>query len=352
VQRFIAPCALSIAALLGCDARAGEDYRGEVLFQMKGSLVLEQGELAPDSVPALAFNDQMGNMLILDVEAHGEFPASFSIDVMSPPPAKALATSAGLPGDAVGWITALPEDHPAQIDASRNNDGGARTWCKNPDETDCYRSIDTCITGTDQCYHELARCTPQPWPDTMGPWCEEVDEILEQSGDPSIWYFWANFAGLSLDYFLLYVDRSAPAGTARKYIESMWEDGFTGSHIPNVFGNEPITAGYHLVHVRRLMGMERAAGEACVDQIERKYMSEYNQAHGTSFETFYDLEWPLLEAEQDPFANPEIRDLMLKISLGQFDAGCKEGVAWELVDPYENPITVTLGILDQWPGQP
>jgi hypothetical protein len=76
MQKLIASCALSAAALLGCDARAGDDYRGEVLLRMKGSLLLEAGELAPDSVPALAFPDlRDGGYLILDGEAHGEFPA-------------------------------------------------------------------------------------------------------------------------------------------------------------------------------------------------------------------------------------------------------------------------------------
>ena len=355
MQRLIGLSALgiAIAASIGCDARVGEDYRGEVLFRMKGSLVLEEGQLAPDSVPALAFPDfkGQGGMRILDVEAHGEFPASFTIDVMSPPPAEVLVTYPGLPRFASGLITAVPEDHPAEIGASPGTDGGGRTWCENPDNTDCYRRIDICNTGTDECYHELARCTPMEWPDTMGPWCEEVDEILEQSGDPSIWYWGAKFAGMSLDYALLYIESSAPAGSARKYVEQALEADRPATPAWVFDNDEVIPAGYHLIHRREWNETGNAGAAACVEETDRSILREYNQAHGTNFERLADLETHLLEGVDTPHLDPEYAPLLKKVVLGRYDAGCDGGV-YERVDPYANPITVTLGVRNEWVSPP
>jgi hypothetical protein len=347
VKRLIAPWALSIAALIGCDARAGENYRGEVLLQMKGSLLLEQGDLAADSVPALAFWGKDSKLHILDVETHGEFPASFSIDVLSPPPQKAMQQWPEMPSYAVAQITALPANHAAEIPFPERVDGdGGFSWCLNPDNTDCYRRIEQCIAGTDQCYRELARCTREPSGDDEGTTKEVCDEILEQSGDPSIANIWTKFAGLSTDYVVLYVAGSAAAGDARKYISNPAEDGSIGAPAV-VFRNEPIAAGYHLIHVRESNEMERAADESCADRNELEYMSEYNAAHGTSFERPEDLEGALREAGEDPLDHPDLRDLRLKIVLGAYDRGClTNGVKYERVDPQKNQITVTLGTRD------
>ena len=337
---------LSAIALLGCDARAGEEYRGEVLLQMKGSLLLEAGQLAPDSVPALAFPDRKGGFHVLDVEAHGEFPASFSIDVMSPPPPAAIQNVPGLPGFAVSHITALPSAHEETITYPTSSTGGGETWCENADDSDCYRRIDVCTSGTDQCFHELARCTPRHFADTEGPWCDDdtLGEVLESTGDPSLWYHWAKFAGLSRNYAVLYIDGDAPAGSARKYIESALDLGHSSAPA-RVFNNdEPIEAGYYLVSLRSTNQAEVAAAEACFERIDRECTREYNKEHGTSYERYRDLEDEVLEAGGEPLKQPEHRALMTKIMLKQYDERCQViGVEYKRVDPQRNSITVMLG---------
>lgn len=347
VQRLIASCVLVAVALLGCDARAGDDYRGEVLLRMKGALVLEAGKLAPDSVPALAFSNQEDpdSYLILDVEARGEFPASFSIDVMSPPPPAAMEAVPGLPDYAIAYITALAQDHEDVITYyPGDNVGDYKTWCDGPDHTDCYRSIDLCNTSTNQCYHELARCTPSPTPNVDGPWCDDetIGEILERSGDASLVHYFAKFAGLSTNYLVLYLDGDAPAGSARKYLEG-WPE-VTGDLPASIFGNdEPLEAGYHLVHLRKTNEMERAAGRECRARIEQKYMTEYNEQHGTSYELYEDLQMEILEAGGIPHQVPEVAALDRKLVLGAYDEGCQGGAAYKLVDPQTQLITVVLG---------
>jgi hypothetical protein len=346
MQRLITSCALSAVALLGCDARAGEDYRGEVLLEMKGSLVLEAGKLAPDAVPALVFENhsQPDSFLILDVDAHGKFPASFTIDVMSPPPAAAMEESPGLPAYAVAYISAMAPDHEDVITYfTGDNVYDGKVWCNNPDNTDCYRSIDVCNKRTHQCYHELARCTPRPTMGVDAPRCDDdaIDEVLEQSGDASLAYHFAKFAGLSTNYILLYLDSAAPAGSAHKYLLG-WPDysTFPARIFPN---DEPLEAGYHLVHLRKSDDMERARGSECRDRIEQRYMSEYNEEHGTSYKLYEDLQMEILQAGGLPQEVPEVLVLDRKIVSAWYDEGCQRDTVYTPVDPESHPITVVLG---------
>jgi hypothetical protein len=261
---------------------------------------------------------------------------------MSPPPAEAMLAVPGLPSFAIAHITALPRDHEDKISFPNAYIGGGETWCEKPDNTDCYRRIDTCIAGTEDCFRELARCTPRKIPDSTGPWCDDdtIDQILEQSGDPSYWYHWAKFAGLSMNYVVLYMDGNAPAGSGRKYIENATE--LDRSQSPaRVFGkDDPIKAGYYLIHMRALNEMDTAASEACFERIDRNYTSEYNRQHGTRFER-------VREATGLPLADAGFRALLTKIQLATYDEGCQViGAEYKRVDPQREPITVTLGARD------
>jgi hypothetical protein len=332
----------ALLALLGCQARTDDSYRGESLLRIKGGLVLSSGELSEDAVPALAFEgEDLAELHILEVDTAGEFPAQFTLNVMSPPPEATMRAREGLPSYAIGYITALPEEHPSEIIhpyAGGVDGAGGFTWCEEPNNTDCYRSIEQCEAGTDNCYRELARCEVVPIAGgPEGATTYECDEILEQSGDPRLAFFWTAFLGLSTNHFLLYTDRAGEAGIGREYLE---RGGFADAQLGLVFGNDPIPAGYHLVQTRFMDEQERFVNESCGAEAEAAEIAIYNQAHGTELVTTADL----------GFEHPDFDALMHAVALALFDAGCfAQGIVYERVDPSEHSIEVVLGTRDQDP---
>lgn len=112
---------ITTAAVLGCDAKVDERYRGEPMLSITGSLVVENPNVSSDLVPALAFLETGAfdpddiTLHILDVDTQGEFPTNFTLNVMSPPPAAALRSVPSRPSYAVGYITALPEQQLSRL---------------------------------------------------------------------------------------------------------------------------------------------------------------------------------------------------------------------------------------------
>jgi hypothetical protein len=336
---------LLLAAVAGCDARVDDDYRGESLMRLHGSLQLSDRELPQDAVPALAFEGggDSPTCVLLDVDTEGEFPANFTIDIMQPPPAAAMRAVNGLPSYAVAYITAVPADHPDEFALPGAVDGkGAFSWCENRDNTDCYRSIEQCVKGTDECYRELARCHRVPVVGGEDGLTRMVcDEILEQSGDPSIAFPSSKFVGLSENYSLLYSPTALPAGAARQYLDKGEERDWP---LPFVFGKRPIPAGYTLIRTRDLTEDEQSAFEACHERIENEKLASLSDA-----ERAYYLALPELAAElyaQGKSINDEAepRRLQRLMSLALFDGECLNGgAAYDIVDPSSASIEVVLG---------
>jgi len=333
---------MTTAALLGCDAKVDEHYRGEPMLSIRGSLVVQNPNVSSDLVPALAFlqadlvtYDDV-TLHILDVDTQGEFPTNFTLNVMSPPPAAAMRSVPGLPSYAVGYITALPEQHGPTVEFPGRVDGaGSFSWCEGPGNTDCFRTIEQCIAGTDQCYRERARCVWVPLNDE-GLTREVCDEILEQSGDPTILNSWAQFAGLSERHFALYVAGDAPASAARDYLRID-----QAAIVAFAFAHKPITAGYHLVHARVLSEAERAVGAQCSEAAEARCLARVNALHGTNFESYDELARAIGPTSDMFIEHPYYKDYRRLMDEELYDAGCVTNL-YEVI-PTTSSVEITLG---------
>ena len=335
---------LLLAAATGCDARVDDSYRGESMMTLHGSLLVAARELPQNAVPALAFEGGNDNpsWVMLDVDTQGEFPANFTIDVMQPPPAAAIRAPNGVPGFAVGYITAAPADHPAEIKLHAEVDGaGGFSWCENRDNTDCYRTIEQCIKGTDQCYRERARCELVPVVGGEEGLTRMVcDEILEQSGDPSIAFPWAMFVGLSENYYLVYSATGLPAGGARQYVDKGRDRDWT---LPFLFGKQPVPAGYTLVRTHEPTPAEQAALEACNERVETETVASFTEADRAYYLAIPDLALELYEQGKTINDEPEYWRLNRLMGLALFDGGCTGGNSEVVADPSSASIEVILG---------
>jgi hypothetical protein len=110
---------LALAGLcVGCDAQAGEQYGGEPLLTMTGSVKFALDvPNEQDLVPMIAFRSLDSGMYMINVEAEGQFPAEFTLNVYDTPPEEALvrgeADSSGeQPRVAMGHVIAAAPDAP------------------------------------------------------------------------------------------------------------------------------------------------------------------------------------------------------------------------------------------------
>jgi len=246
-------------ALSGCDPQAGVGYLGQPLFRMTGSV--EIGDDRPDGqlVPALAFlNRSSSELYFIDVEAEGEFPAEFTLDVFDPPPSGAFTLANPLVPDdpkiAGGYITAVVEDHPDSLrlgvpqagfgELSPQKSVSTSSWCT-PDGSECYKEVETC---------------PQP---------EGMPCTVERSGDPALKEdAFEQFAGFSENYRVIYVDEPVPA------------DSYTAHLMQEPDGLDP---GYYLFQLSPFSDAEQADLEACWSDAAGLATERYNDEHDTDY---------------------------------------------------------------------
>jgi hypothetical protein len=107
---------LAAAMLAGCSAQGTTDYQGDPLFTMTGRVELQLNAATPDLVPTLAFMAPEGSEIrFIDAEVSGEFPASFRVDLYTPPPASVVngfeyQDIPGEPRHSLGYISAVTPD--------------------------------------------------------------------------------------------------------------------------------------------------------------------------------------------------------------------------------------------------
>lgn len=128
-----------LAAAAACAPQANDEYLGEPLLRMRGSVSTKALTTTQPIVPALCFFDEIapswlnleifpadiqaafenGNsaapnvqLHVLDVQAHGQFPAEFKVDVYAPAPEAAIKPLfSGEPRAAWGRVCAVQADH-------------------------------------------------------------------------------------------------------------------------------------------------------------------------------------------------------------------------------------------------
>lgn len=157
---------VGLAALVlgaGCQAQVGEDYRGEVLLRVQGSVVIDDADAA-GLVPVLAFEGR-DSMVLLDARVTGVFPSRFRMDVTDAPPASTFTSFGGVGGEpgpliARGFIALVPNSHPNEVlDAT---DSGGSADCS-ADFSVCTYSEELC-TGAGACIHRERTCSYEACP--------------------------------------------------------------------------------------------------------------------------------------------------------------------------------------------
>jgi hypothetical protein len=298
------------ALVLGaCDAQHTSDYRGEALLSLRGSVeIADDNHVKGKLVPAIAFVTH-GDVHIVDVDVHGEFPADFTLDVYEPPPDGIVTEEFEYPGEpevAAGYITAVAVDHPSIVplvqgvgssggpcvsqtstleDDAGIADGGGRnapepcpvskSWCRAGDQDDCYTETANCPnfnTPFDQC------------------------EVTAKSGDPALrGEIWDLFAGLSENYVIAYLRGDA---AKRSVVAHELGGGKTG-----------LSAGYHLIELSRESDADDEARTACENHARELAIDRYNEAHGTDYgpsdpetDSCYDESLPCDQAVADAIA--------------------------------------------------
>jgi hypothetical protein len=161
---------------LGCDAQVGDDYTGDVMFELRGHVIAPTNE-SNDLVPALAFfttgtpggKDDLGSavkVVIIDGKLEGVFPSDFSLKVAGPPPM--ASDSLGM---AMGYVVLVPRDHVESFELPSST----TTDFTYPDIEDDTRFVEhrRYCSVSDECFERDYSCVQQP--------CE----LIAETGDPA-----------------------------------------------------------------------------------------------------------------------------------------------------------------------
>jgi hypothetical protein len=336
----------AVAALLGCDARVGEDYRGESLLKLQGKLVIDNPDAPSELIPALGFMHTAGladgtaGVSVLEVDASGEFPGNFTLDVMLPPPAAVMMTPVAedLPAFTHGFITAVTPEHPDVLHLPLLDGGGSFFSCPGSGSP-CTQTIEQCIAGTDECYRAVREC------DQNGLDCQTVEE----SGDPNlIKSVYEHFAGLSVQYTVLYFADAAPAGNG--YLLEARDAGAAGVMAAEVFRDRPVPAGYHLIRTRELDEEEQAHLEVCDADATAAAFAKYNAAHGTAHATVTELaaEISAIAGEANVGNHPLMTEFHDEYVRAAYATHCPNGRIYERIVSSDEPIELVIGTQGLW----
>lgn len=319
-QQRALPSALTLAALSlsACDSQVTPQYSGEPLLSLSGSVTTSDDITQTDLVPTLAFeNSQSDALELVDTQVQGEFPSKFTLRVFAPPPAGAFMKGPAGLRYAVGYIGAATIHHPS----NRRKPAGTGTsgTC---DQEHCYIEYEACGEANDApCYRETRTCDL----DRKNCVVTSRSGDLELGTDP-----WADFAGLSVNYQVLYLEEAVAAASPLAVLFG---------------GGAELSAGYHLLEVREATEAEAEADYACWEEAGADVIDAYNDAHGTSYEdAFYVRDSCASDAKpcEDPAATLE--ELLDESDELAAERGCGNGeVAYSLVGhPESTSITIQI----------
>jgi len=254
-------CVLPLASAVACGSKAGEDYKGESLLQISGSVRMADEEAPGTLVPALAFTLEH-TLLLQDLEVRGEFPAKFTLNVFEPPPPEAFFVDSRQPEIAIAYFTAVPREHENvirlpytffdQVPCDGAPAEALYKWCLS--ETECYEESRRCVCIDDDVTYE--------------PSCE----VLATTGDPGFKNPWSKVSGLSQNYVVIYVPEHS---LARLNEEKFYSEDYTGG--------KGFKLGYNLIHIRHTTPEEEQVARDCQPKWLAQAWAEYNAEHGTSW---------------------------------------------------------------------
>jgi hypothetical protein len=315
--------AVALVPLVGwaCGTQATDEYLGEPLLSMRGVVSTDSSGVTADSIPALCFiepqygvslridrlpdaiREDIDNILqvggeaeahILDVEARGQFPAEFDIEVFTPPPSAALSRLfGGEPKAAFGRVCAVTQEHPAK--GQQLSTLGISDCDKEPPHACVGRTVRMTRDGS-RYYSEHHDC---PALDAPVEACEVTSE-----GDPRLLAATGGFEhvyGVDERTHVVYLAEPAPAGSYTAYL---------------LAAPDGLDAGYHVRSSVR--ALKDDAPESCFLPWVETSIAEANAELGTSYE---DFSWRDTAGNQQ-WAPPEFADAYRRIAAMHQMAAC------------------------------
>jgi hypothetical protein len=300
-------------ATVGCgDPQADDGYVGEPLLSVNGSIVsASEATLSGDIVPAIgwSFRVEAGDFehfRVQETEVRGEFPAGFTMNIVSPPPgdnprAQPVKGYESEPIVQLGAIIALPKDHADEIVVGYEDSAV---------EEDCTEdeSGTTCVSKYCDYYGACftQRCN---W---------DTDECTLLEGDPAVAAGLGIAKGFVDNYMVIYLDRPAERGSVWAY----------------TFGAEELAAGYHLVKT-----IEDDGDDSEYTQADLDCRSEARDQAEKNFEEAYGLSINTDEVSDD---NPLIEAFFFLENAAMQAAGCKPDL-WGRIADSDEKLVMKLG---------
>jgi len=164
---------LAAALAEGCDSQVGQDYRGEPLLTLRGSIV-QNGENIEELVPALGFyktGTAHDRFYVVDGRVSGSYPAQFQLDVTDVPPEQAMASCGGSCLVGLGQLFMVP----------RNHESSYLTPFSTEEFTADAGSPDTGTLTVSHCLGDLNTCDDLTYTCTLTP-CP----VVSSSGDSNL----------------------------------------------------------------------------------------------------------------------------------------------------------------------
>lgn len=244
--------AVFLASAAACAPQANDEYLGEPLLQMRGSVSTAALTTTQPIVPALCFFEEIApswlsldifppeiqaaldnsksaapnaQLHVVDVQAHGQFPAAFKVDVYAPPPDAAIKPLfSGEPRAAWGSVCAVQADH-EPIATGIGSAGDFR--CDNPvSDGACLFTTALRTADGSRYYYEQLDC---PNYDAASDQCQR-----RSGGDETLLTETAGFedvVAIAQNAELVYLAEAAPAGSYTAY---------------RLGAPDGLSAGYHL----------------------------------------------------------------------------------------------------------
>jgi hypothetical protein len=351
-----------LLCVAACDAQVGDEYRGEPLLSMQGTVVLSEPNDPRNVVPAIAFAAEFQTVLI-EPEVRGQFPAQFRLDITEPPPAEALFELPDSDGGklALGRIVVLPRQHgqriperiPALVTKEDSVHDHTNDWteytrvlekctaagaclkrtlaCKlepcelvestTPEKiTRAHETsmitcgIDTCMTlniscdAAERCEREVHHCDiSELEPFSSANSGAEIHRcaVLSETGDSSIERL-ERLEEVAIGYYVFYFSK------------------------PTEFGRlGTVPAGYHLAKFTKATKQDWLAHITCVSDASILALDQYIQEHGLD--------------RIDPALNDADREAISKLE-DELAQNCPTDGSWELIsDPLAQPLTLVIG---------
>jgi hypothetical protein len=276
-SRRLRTAPLLLSLLVSCDSRVDDDYMGRSLLHLEGRVIIADPQARDDLVPALAFSGRDG-VEFMNVEARGDFPNNFSIEIYAPPPNGAIFGHEDDPlipeGQrvAVANITAIPASHPGRMVLAKHvfsvpnsalpacattpTCDHVERWCLDELQTDCR------VVGLRACDGD---CTPV---------LSEGNEAIQLNDDTP-----GSIPGLSEQHIVLWTRDGVPSSSVLSHFLGLTEDLPAGYSLVELGAQLDHDAVKDDPSLEPLLAKQGCLGAECAEEFEGEARLRYQRLH-------------------------------------------------------------------------